>query len=354
VVVHYGKVDKSSYNYARDMALDMVGVAEPRGVVLTDTDNAYFPPRYLQVVEGVRTDVRVVNPKSSRVPGYLATDLLDRYSAGYFPSSPDSEFVQMVEKNYRDTAIYAAYFGTMKPGWESVWLGDVVRLLPKGATPAKTVRPRVSYPASVASDPDLDSDGREAVLMPEVMKAMILYDRGDFSGASSIFSVVIPRFQKNLYVPTLYSCSTFSQLYEYWGRSMNALGNFKDTVSFLPQARKIDPDFVSLTLAWAYENTGDERSALNELDRYLDYYPGTAEALEEKGCVLFALGKYKQAADELSRAADLSALDQRPKYIYGRALLEAGRRQEALAQFRAVVTMDPSTEWARLSEAQLK
>jgi hypothetical protein len=75
IPIHYGKVDKSGYNYARDMAVRMLRRASPDGLILTDSDNVVFPLKYMQVVEGIGKDVRVVNPRSLGVPGWPGADL---------------------------------------------------------------------------------------------------------------------------------------------------------------------------------------------------------------------------------------------------------------------------------------
>ncbi|MHB8896501.1 MAG: protein O-mannosyl-transferase family, partial [Candidatus Geothermincolia bacterium] len=61
IPVHYGKVDKSNYFYARDMAVKMLNKAAPDGIILTDADNVVFPCKYMQYVEGVGPNIRVVN-----------------------------------------------------------------------------------------------------------------------------------------------------------------------------------------------------------------------------------------------------------------------------------------------------
>ncbi|HEY5530489.1 MAG TPA: DUF2723 domain-containing protein [Candidatus Anoxymicrobiaceae bacterium] len=350
---HFGKVDKSQYDYAKLMGEEMLLTAKRDGVVLTDSDNAYFPTRYLQVVEGLRTDVRVVNPNSARVPGYLATDLLDRYSADY-QASTDSQFVQVVRRNDADTPVYASFFNFVATDWRSKWLGYLVRLTPLNSSVKDGTRLAGQYPLSAASNPNLDSDGREAVLMPEVLKGMIQYGAGDDKAASVTFGNAITLFQKDLYVPTLYSCSTFAQLYEYWGRSLNRLGRQKDTARLLPGARAIDPDFVSLSLAQAYEATGDRAKALAELDRYLGYYPGDAAALIERADVEFAAKDYPKAVADVKSAIGQSPANARALVLYGRLLLARGQAAKAREQFRKAISVDPISEWAKVARQQLK
>ncbi|GEM68235.1 membrane protein [Sphingobacterium mizutaii NBRC 14946 = DSM 11724] len=60
--------DRSGRNMTREVAMNTLNSCEPNAILLTYADNDTFPLWYLQEVEGIRTDVRVLNY------GYLGSD----------------------------------------------------------------------------------------------------------------------------------------------------------------------------------------------------------------------------------------------------------------------------------------
>jgi tetratricopeptide (TPR) repeat protein len=353
-VVHYDKVDKSNYYFARDMATDMLETVERDGVLVVSHDNVIFPVMYMQIAEGLRDDVNVVSTVAVGVPGFGGTNLLEFIPPGYAAKSGSDNYSQIVERNSDRLAMYTTIPEVIRPDWTFNWLGFVARVKAgrDGALPPEQRGP-VRLPGS-GSGSFKDSDARWSIYFPEAMRAMTSYSAKDYRASNAVYGYIIPRFQKDMYVPTLYGCADFSQYYELWGQVLNILARYGDTVGNLPNCYAIDPDFVSISLARAYAALDDFPNAIEQYERFITLDPEQAVGHTELGEVYLHLGDNRNAERELKESLRLTSNNARAHYLYGRALMLEGRSKEARRELETAVSLDPSGQIGEFARDTLK
>ena len=348
LVVHYDKVDKSNYYYARDMAKDMLESTEPGSVLLVSLDNVIFPCLYMQIVEGLRADVRVIGTRSLGVPGFPGMNLLEYAPPGYTAQNGD-QYTQIVERNSHRLPVYTTISEVVAFEWTQEWLGYVIKVRSGDSGPlAAEERGPVLLPGSLSKS-FKDSDARWAILFPEALKALVLYSRKDYRGAANTYGEIIPKFQESVYVPTLYGCASFSQYNELWGQVLNYQKQYQETADNLPKARVIDPDFSSISLSRAYATLGDFSSAINEYDRYSTLFPDDTSALLDLGELYIRLEEYQQADQLFKKVLAMAPNDSRGHFLYGRTLLLEGRESDARRELAKAAKLDPNGQFGQFA-----
>lgn len=343
--IHYGKVDKSNYYYARDMAVKMLNKAKPDGIILTDSDNVVFPCKYMQFVEGVGPDVRVTNPRSLGVPGWTSSELDRQIEAPGGEIKPsDQPYMRITKQHYREVPVFSSGLIFDFFGQNLQWDGLLLRVLPP-LTP-HTDAP----PALLAKGPepigDLDSDAREAIKLSDAMLAYAQLNMNKTAEVERLYEGIARYGARDLYVPTLYGCETFYNIYDLWGQILNRLGDYKKTVRVMPGAYLFNPNFVSLPYAHALSQTGNDVEALNALQDYLIVHPGSAVAYSERGEIQLVRGEFKAAADSLRTAIELDDTDAEVHYNLAVALVQLNDKQGAIKELETAIAQGAGTVWA--------
>ena len=97
---NYNDHKRSHYQLARNLAYNILNTCEPNAILFTNGDNDTFPLWYLQEVEGIRTDVRVVNMSYLNLDWYINQCRCAHYNAEPVPMSVLPEKYEANKREY--------------------------------------------------------------------------------------------------------------------------------------------------------------------------------------------------------------------------------------------------------------
>lgn len=112
--------DRSNRYITRDYAIDYLQSCAPNAILLTYGDNDTFPLWYVQEVEGVRPDIKIVNMSYLGMDWYINQQLMKTYDAPPIPFSFDKDKFYM---GRRDAVLFQDRIK------ESVELSDAMEFL---------------------------------------------------------------------------------------------------------------------------------------------------------------------------------------------------------------------------------
>jgi tetratricopeptide (TPR) repeat protein len=92
--------DRSDRYTARDVAANYLNSCAPNAIIFTNGDNDTFPLWYAQEVEGVRTDIRVVNLSLFNTDWYIDQMKRAAYDAAPIPSSMEWDRYKQGTRDY--------------------------------------------------------------------------------------------------------------------------------------------------------------------------------------------------------------------------------------------------------------
>jgi tetratricopeptide (TPR) repeat protein len=134
------------------------------------------------------------------------------------------------------------------------------------------------------------------------------------------------------------------------------LGRWNDAEADLQAALKLRPDEPELLnyLGYSWIDRGvrlEEARAM--VEKAVAGNPRSGAMMDSLGWAYYKLGEYKQAVEKLEAAVELEAGDPEINDHLGDAYWQAGRRDEALFQWRRVLTLNPEAKVKAAAEAKL-
>jgi Flp pilus assembly protein TadD len=144
----------------------------------------------------------------------------------------------------------------------------------------------------------------------------------------------------------------------YFGRavSLEKLGRWPEAEADLQAALKLRPDEPELLnyLGYSWIERGVRlKEAMAMVEKAVAAEPRSGAMVDSLGWAYFRLGDYKQAVEKLEQAVELDAGDPEVNDHLGDAYWKAGRRDEALFQWRRVLTLKPDDKIRAAVEAKL-
>ncbi|WP_374473085.1 tetratricopeptide repeat protein [Phenylobacterium sp.] len=146
------------------------------------------------------------------------------------------------------------------------------------------------------------------------------------------------------------------RLYFARGVSLERLGRWKEAETDLLAALKVRPDEPELLnyLGYTWIDRGERLpEALAMVEKAVASNPRSGAMIDSLGWAHYRMGDYKKAVEKLEQAVELEAGDPEINNHLGDAYWMVGRKDEAVFQWRRVLTLDPEPRIKADAEAKL-
>ena len=146
------------------------------------------------------------------------------------------------------------------------------------------------------------------------------------------------------------------RLYYARGATLERMGRWKDAEADLVTGLKLRPDEPELMnyLGYGWIDRGERLSeAMAMVEKAVAANPQSGAMIDSLGWAYFRLGDYKRAVEKLEQAVELEAGDPEINNHLGDAYWMIGRKDEAVFQWRRVLTLKPDAKIKADAEQKL-
>lgn len=327
--------DRSGFYIAHDYAYNMLVPLAPGAIVFTNGDNDTFPLWYIQEVENVRRDVRVVN-----------LSLLN--TAWYIKQLRDQ--VPHVPFSYTDAQLDALQPYQDPQTGKVVWVKDLaVQDIVKTNQWKRPLYLAVTVPDQMGFEKKLTLEGLVFRMYPEDTKQQLdvnktlynLYHVFQYRGLldkNRAYDTSVYKDENAYRLVQNYTAAHVQVAYQ-----LQLDGKPKEAIRVLEDAIKISPDFPGLIeyLGRLYEDTGNLPRAEQLYVEGVRRFPTAPEFHYHLGVVMYQSGRVDLGIAELRRAAELNQQYFDWFSALFTALWQTGRKAEAVDVLRTWARAHP-------------
>jgi tetratricopeptide (TPR) repeat protein len=237
------KHDHTDFMVARDYAYNMLTPLEEGAIIFTNGDNDTFPLWYIQEVEGVRTDVRVVNLSLLNTHWYI------RQLRDYEPQ---------LEISFADNEIDMLH-GFYAPDGRVVLVKDIMVHDLINTNPGRPVYVAVTVPDLMELEPYLEMEGLVFRVTAEKGEEERINPEKTWHNLQSVFLYRGLLDEEGNYDESVYKdsnamklCQNYVAAYVRIAHDHLSKGRDDDALAALEYARRINPEFPGVLYTMGY------------------------------------------------------------------------------------------------------
>jgi len=331
----YFKHDRSNFYVAHNYAYNMLIPLDRDAIVFTNGDNDTFPLWYIQEVEGVRKDVRVVNLSLLNTPWYIQ-QLRDQepkvplsFSDAQLQTMQpymDDKTGQVVWVKDQAVADIVKTNEWRKPIYLAVTVPEQMGLEPRLSLEALVFRVHETPPSSNIDVPKTLENIYGVFKYRGLLDKNRAYDRTVYKDENAY------RLVQN------YTAAHVQVAYQ-----MQMAGRNDEAIRLIQDALKMSPDFPGLLeyLGRLYEDSGRTEDAFRIYEDGVKKYPKSAEFYYHLGVMRFGQGQIEEGIGLLRKACELNQQYFDWYNALFTALWQIDRKGEALEVLRGWVRAHP-------------